>query len=121
MGKDVTNVIEGESRWGKLEDMLRCSEELLEVMLHQDTNTVAKILDKVHTEQILVLSYHDENSLSCVVTLAYFSAKKIYIFIREFPTGKGFVDIVMFPYKQLDKLALVIELKWDTSASGAIK
>ena len=121
MEEEFKNVIEGESGWGKLADMLRCSEELLEATLHQDTNTVAKILDKVHTEQTSVLSYHDENSLSCVVTLAYFSAKKDYIFIREFPTGKGFADIVMLPYRQSDKPALVIELKWDTSASGAIK
>ena len=37
------------------------------------------------------------------------------------PTGKGFADICMIPRNQhLDKPALVIELKWDKSAVGAI-
>jgi aminoglycoside N3'-acetyltransferase len=41
--------------------------------------------------------------------------------VRELPTGKGFADIVFLPRKNhLDKPALVVELKWDNSAEGAI-
>ena len=41
--------------------------------------------------------------------------------MRELPTGKGFADICMIPRKQYaDKPAVVIELKWDKSASGAL-
>lgn len=29
-------------------------------------------------ENTSILTYHDENSLSCVITLAYFSAQKEY-------------------------------------------
>ena len=101
--------------------MLQYSEKLLEATLCHDTNIVASILNKVHVEQTSVLSYNDENSLSCVITLAYFSAKKDYIFIREFPIGKGFADIVLLPRKQSDKPAIVIELKWNHSVNGAIQ
>jgi Protein of unknown function (DUF1703). len=41
--------------------------------------------------------------------------------VREFPTGKGFADIVLLPYHGVDKPAMVIELKHDKSADTAIK
>jgi len=40
--------------------------------------------------------------------------------IRELPTGKGFADIVFLPRKSSDRPAMVVELKWDQSARGAI-
>lgn len=36
------------------------------------------------------------------------------------PTGKGRADIVYLPRKDVDRPALVVELKWDQSARGAI-
>ena len=42
--------------------------------------------------------------------------------IREMPGGRGFADICMIPRKiHLDKPAVMIELKWDKSAEGAIQ
>lgn len=58
--------------------------------------------------------------MSCVVTIAYYVAQKYYTLIRELPTGKGFADIVFLPRKHTDKPALIVELKWDKSAQGAI-
>lgn len=41
--------------------------------------------------------------------------------IREFPGGKGFADMVFLPRKKYaDKPAMVVELKWDKSAEGAV-
>ena len=38
------------------------------------------------------------------------------------PGGRGFADICMIPRKiHLDKSAVMIELKWDKSAEGAIQ
>lgn len=37
-----------------------------------------------------ILNYHNENALSCVISLAYYSARDAYRLIRELPTGKGF-------------------------------
>ena len=37
------------------------------------------------------------------------------------PSGKGFADVVYLPRRGVDKPALVVELKWDKSAKGAIK
>lgn len=62
----------------------------------------------------------NENSLSCVITLAYFSAQKDYTLIREMPAGKGFADIVFIPGKHTPKPAILVELKWNQSVQGAI-
>ena len=40
--------------------------------------------------------------------------------IRELPTGKGFADIVLLPNRNVDKPAVVLELKFDKSADAAI-
>ncbi len=69
-------MIEGESGWGILADMLQYLEKLLdrllEATLRYDTNIVASILSKVYVEQTSILSYDDENSLSCVIILCLF-------------------------------------------------
>ena len=48
-------------------------------------------------------------------------ARDYYFSVRELPAGKGFADIVYIPRKNhLDKPALIVELKWDKDAKGAI-
>ena len=44
-----------------------------------------------------------------------------YIIHRELATGKGFADLVFIPRKNVDKPAMVIELKWNKSADTAIE
>lgn len=56
-----------------------------------------------------------------MISIAYYSAKKDYMLIREFPSGKGFADVVFLPRKISEKPAFVVELKWDSSADGAIR
>ena len=43
--------------------------------------------------------------------------------IREFPAGRGFADFVFIPKPEFQNYypALVVELKWDKSAVGAIE
>ncbi len=67
------------------------------------------------------MKYNDENSLACVISLAYYSAVNYYTKIRELPAGRGFADIVYIPKKNIDKPVLVIELKYNHSAAGAIQ
>ena len=86
-----------------------------------DEEKVAAGVDKAH-EEISILQYNDENSLSCTINLAFYFAREFYTLIREMPSGKGFADICMIPRKKYaDKPAAVIELKWDKSAGGAIE
>lgn len=82
---------------------------------------VAAGLDHAHTEVASILTYNDENSLACAINIAYYSARKDYRIIRELPTGRGFADVVFLPLPDSGKPALVVELKYDRSASTAIQ
>ena len=56
------------------------------------------------------------------ISLALYAARNFYTVHRELSGGKGFADIVYVPRKRfLDKPALVVELKWDKNAEGAIQ
>ncbi len=59
---------------------------------------VADGIDKAHNE-ISILRYNDENSLSCTINLAFYSAREYYSIVRELPTGKGFADVCFIPRK----------------------
>lgn len=108
------------SGWEGISAALQTSEDLLEATLRGDAEMVEKEIDAIHSANVSILAYN-ENALSCVITLAYYSAQKYYTLIRELPTGKGFADIVFLPGKYTDKPAMIVELKWDQSAQGAIK
>lgn len=106
--------------WYGVADSVESSRKLLEALWAMDADVVAAGIEKAH-EEISILQYNDENSLSCTINLAFYFAREYYTMIRELPAGKGFADICMVPRKRyLDKPAIVIELKWDKSAVGAI-
>lgn len=109
------------TKWNEVLKTIQDSEKLLQKTWQMDGEAVAKGLDTVHMDLTSVLSYNNENALSCVISMAYYSARTDYTMIRELPTGKGFADIVFLPHKYSDKPAMVVELKWDQSAKTAIK
>ena len=116
---EFRNAIMGE-QWKDVVVALEQSDRLLKATWNEEEETVAEILDNVHSENTSILTYNDENSLSCVISLAYYNAMKEYTKVREFPTGKGFADIVYLPKKHSDKPAMIVELKYNVSAEGAI-
>ena len=60
--------------------------------------------------------------MSYTISLALYAARNFYTIHRELAGGKGFADLVFILKKQFaEKPALVVELKWDKSAEGAIK
>ena len=60
--------------------------------------------------------------MSYTISLALYAARNFYTVHREMASGKGFADLVFIPRKQFpDKPALVVELKWNKSAEGAIE
>jgi len=107
--------------WSEIVRVLKASEKLLEDTLLCDAASVAKALDRAHMEVSSILTYNDENSLACAIGLAYYSARKDYSFIREFPTGHGFADIIFLPLPHTRKPALVVELKYGKTVQTAIQ
>ena len=116
---EFVNAIEG-NEWSTVVDAITASEKLLRATLKKEEEKVADAIAKVHMDNISVIKYNDENSLSCVITLAYYSAMKDYVLIRELPTGEGFADIAFLPRQKTDSPALLIELKYDHTAESAI-
>jgi hypothetical protein len=107
--------------WNDIIKTLKSSYDLLQATWRGDSDAVADYVAAAHLDTS-ILSYNDENALSYTVSLAYYSAREFYAFIREMPAGKGFADIVLMPkIYHIDKPAMILELKWDHSASGAIK
>ena len=109
-----------ETNWTNLVDTIKQSKHLLLATLEGDSETVARIIDIAHDENTSILSYNNENSMACVLSIAYIYAKNDYIMHREFPTGKGFADIVLIPRKNVNSPALVIELKYNQDVDSGI-
>lgn len=107
--------------WDGLVQALNHSEGILKSTWALDGNAVAEGVASIHSETASILKYNDENSLACTVLMAYYSAKSYYMNpIMELPSGKGFADVVYLPKREIDCPALVVELKWNKSAEGAI-
>lgn len=54
--------------------------------------------------------------------MAYFTAPAYYNIVREFPSGKGFADLVFIPRANAGtRPALVVELKYNQTADSAIQ
>ena len=109
-----------ENKWEGVTEALRQSRRLVEATLRGDSGYVAARLDEAHTEHTSILKFNDENSLSCVISIAYYYARNDFQLIRELPSGKGYADIVFLPRKNVSKPALVIELKNNKCAGAAI-
>jgi hypothetical protein len=107
--------------WDVVADALDKSDLLLQAVLDGDADAVAKGVDAAHDENTSILSYNDENSLACVLSLAFYNARNDYVFHRELPTGKGFADLVLMPRKLSDNPAILLELKKDASVDTAIE
>ena len=106
--------------WDGVMRSLNDSQKLLQALWNLDAKAVAKGIEKTHQE-VSILQYNDENALSYTINLAFYAAREYYNVFRELPSGRGFADICLIPRKLYsDKPAVVIELKWDKSAVGAI-
>ena len=81
---------------------------------------VAAGIEKIHNEETSPINYNREESLRSIIKLAYYAYRDNYLKFEELPTGKGFADVVYLPKHDSGWPALVIELKWDKSAEGAI-
>ena len=116
---EMVNAIE-ENKWMEVVTALDASEQLLQATLDGDEEAVAKGIEAAHDENTSILSYNDENSLACVLSIAYYYAKNDYVMHRELATGKGFADMVLIPRKNVDSPAIVLELKINKDADTAI-
>ena len=108
--------------WKDIAKSISRCDELLRATIAKDADKAAQIIEIAHEAYTSILKYNDENSLSCVLTMAYFTAPAYYNIVREFPAAKGFADLVFIPRANAGKRpAMVVELKYNQSADSAIQ
>ena len=117
---DEMNNAVNATEWKQLAKALENSQHLLADTIAGNEQAVSQAIDIAHDEHTSILAYNDENSLACVLSIAYIWAKNEYIIHREYATGKGYADLVMIPRRNVAKPALVRELKFNHSADTAL-
>lgn len=100
---------------------IRQLDSLLDATLQGDEKKVAEIIEQVYQDNTAILQYNDKNSLSCVLSLAYYSAQKSYTITRGAPAGKGYADLVFVPRRISYLSAFIVELKCDHSSEEVIE
>ncbi|MCD7744939.1 MAG: AAA family ATPase [Lachnospiraceae bacterium] len=107
--------------WGEIGELIQESDDLLDATFRGDSDAVAEALEKVHAANSSILRYNNEASLSSAIMIAYYTARRIYKIVPEFPQGKGFADLVFLPRRGSDKPVMIVELKYDKDADTAIR
>lgn len=108
--------------WTEIATAISTCDDLLMATIDGDAEKVAELIELAHDTYTSVLKYNDENSLSCVLTMAYFTAPAYYNIVREMPAGKGFADFVFIPRANAgSRPAMIVELKYNKSADTAIR
>ncbi len=120
VAQEFINSIE-DGGWEEVVKAIKSSDELLKTTLNCDEEKVAELIDMAHGDNTSILRYNDENSLSCVISIAYYSARKTHTIERELPAGKGYADLVFRPRKNNSNPAMIVELKCDKSAEDALE
>lgn len=117
--QEFEKALEDES-FGYVSEIVENSRKMLKGTVNYDTETIVKLLQDVHNSEIRILKYSDENSLSCVMTLAYLSARDTYRVEREEKSGKEYTDFSFHPRRKND-IPFIVELKKDDTPENEIK
>ena len=115
---EFENALEDDD-FGYVAELVKNSTEVLNATLKQSGEVIASYLHNIHNSELPILKYNDENSLSCVVTLAYLSARNKYKVEREEKSGKGFADFIFYPRRK-NLPGIILELKADSTPEEAI-
>lgn len=108
--------------WSEISKAISRCDELLMATIDGNAEKIAEIIELAHDTYTSVLKYNNENSLSCVLTMAYFTAPAYYNIVREMSACKGFADFVFIPRSDAGwRPSMVVEFKYNKSADTAIK
>jgi hypothetical protein len=100
--------------------LIKTSDRLLQATLRMDGETVAEAIEEAHSAGTAPLFYNDEQALRSVIRFAYISCVDEFLRVEELPTGIGYADVVYLPKKGSSLPIMIVELKCNKSAQGAI-
>lgn len=100
--------------------LVKESDELLRAALNLNGEKVADAIEKMHSASTAPIFYNSEQALRSVIRLAFISCMEQFREIQELPSGNGYADMVYLPKKGSVMPIMLVELKWNKGAEGAI-
>jgi len=105
----------------RLSELVRNSEKLLKDTLSGNEEAVASAIVRVRDTNYAPMFYNNEQALRYVIKFAYIICVDYYLKVEELPTGHGIADVVFIPKRDTSLPAMIVELKWNKTAEGALK
>ncbi|MCM1026486.1 MAG: AAA family ATPase [Roseburia sp.] len=118
---EFEKILEGTGVSPKWMELIGRSRKLLEDTLAGDEEAVVRAIEEIRDTQYAPAYYNNEQALRYVIKFAYIAAVDQYLRVEELPSGKGIADVVYLPKRKSRLPVLVVELKWNQSAEGAIR
>ena len=101
--------------------LVQDSEKLLQDTLNGNETEVVNAIVCVRNTNYAPMFYNNEQALRYVIKFAYIVCIDYYLKVEELPTGHGIADVVFLPKRDTSLPAMIVELKWNQTAKGAIK
>ncbi len=118
---EFRKILKGRNVNQKWMELISRSRKLLEDTIAGNADAVAEAIEEIRGTQYAPTFYNDEQALRYVIKFAYIAAVDQYLKVEELPSGKGIADVAYLPKTKSLLPALVVELKWDKPAEGAIQ
>lgn len=118
---EFDKILEGTGTSRKWVELISRSRKLLEDTIAGNEEAVARAISEIRDTQYAPTFYNDEQALRYVIKFAYIAAIDQYLKVEKLPSGRGIADVVYLPKRQSMLPVLVIELKWNKSAEGAVR
>ncbi|MBQ6505250.1 MAG: AAA family ATPase [Flexilinea sp.] len=108
------------AKHSELIELVKKSDQLLKDTIAGNEEAVSAAFDRIRDTSYAPTFYNNEQSLRYVIKMAYLSCVDQYARVEELATGHGIADVVFVPRRSSSLPAMIIELKWDKPAEGAI-
>lgn len=118
---EFRNILRGIDANPKWLELIQRSRKLLDDTLHGNEKAVAEAITRIRDTEYAPTFYNNEQALRYVIKFAYIAGVDQYMKVEELPSGHGIADVVYLPKRRSTLPALVVELKWNQSAGGAIE
>ena len=105
----------------KLANLIINSEKLLQDTLNGNEKAVMEAIVHIRNTNYAPMFYNNEQALRYVIKFAYIVCIDYYLKVEELPTGHGIADVVFLPKRDTSLPAMIVELKWNRTADGAIR
>ena len=104
----------------QLIELVKRSDQLLKDTIAGNEASVTAAFEDVRDLSYAPTYYNDEQSLRYAVKMAYISSIDQYARVEELPSGHGIADVFFIPKRRSPLPAMIVELKWNKPAEGAI-